>query len=290
MKFGTLYAYWTHEWTGDYKYFAKKVADIGFDILEISAGDLITMSDNQIDELKALTKDLGIEITSNIGPAKKYDVASTDKSVREAGIMFLSDIMKKMDRLDSRALVGVMYTYWPNDFTDLDKEGAWARGVESVKQLGKVASDLGIDYCLEVVNRFETHILNTAEEGVRYCKDVDCDSVKLLLDTFHMNIEEDNLADAIRTAGSYLGHVHVGEGNRKLPGTGHLPWNEIGAALNEIGFNKGVVMEPFVTMGGKVGEDIKVWRDLSGGASPEKMDEDIKKSLQFLRGAFGGKL
>ena len=49
-------------------------------------------------------------------------------------------------------------------------------------------------------------------------------------------------------------------------------------------------MEPFVTMGGKVGEDIKVWRDLSGGASPEKMDEDIKKSLQFLRGAFGGKL
>ena len=290
MKFGTLYAYWTHEWTGDYKYFAKKVADIGFDILEISAGDLLTMSDNDIDELKAISKDLGIEITSNIGPAKKYDVASSQKSIRDDGIKFLSNIMKKMDRLDSRSLVGVMYTYWPNDFTDLDKEGAWARGVESVKQLGKVASDLGIDYCLEVVNRFETHILNTAEEGVRYCKDVDCKSVKLLLDTFHMNIEEDNLADAIRTAGSYLGHVHVGEGNRKLPGTGHLPWGEIGKALNEIGYNKGVVMEPFVTMGGKVGEDIKVWRDLSGGASPEKMDEDIKKSLQFLKGAFGGKL
>jgi len=89
MKFGTLYAYWTHNWTGDYKYFAKKVADIGFDILEISAGDLITMSDNEIDELKALTKDLGIEITSNIGPAKKYDVASPDKSVREARLNFM---------------------------------------------------------------------------------------------------------------------------------------------------------------------------------------------------------
>lgn len=288
MKFGTLYAYWTHEWTGNYKHFAKKVADIGFDILEISAGDLLKMSDRDIDELKIISKDLGIQLTSNIGPAKQYDVAAADKETRENGISFLSNIMKKMDRLDSRALVGVMYTYWPCDFTDLDKDAIWGRGVESVKRLGHVAKELGIDYCLEVVNRFETNILNTAEEGVRYCKDVDCDSVKLLLDTFHMNIEEDNLAQAILTAGDYLGHLHVGEGNRKLPGQGHLPWKEIGAALNQIGFDKGVVMEPFVTMGGQVGKDIKVWRDLSKGASEEQMDQEIKASLEFLRNAFKG--
>ncbi len=286
MKYGTLYAYWTHEWTGDYKYFAKKAADIGFDILEISAGDLLKMSDCELDELKALTKDLGIKITSNIGPAKKYDVGSSDASVRADGVKFLSDIMKKMDRLDSRSIVGVMYTYWPNDFTDLDKDAIWARAVESVKKLGGVAGDLGIDFCLEVVNRFETHILNTAEEGVRFCRDVDMPAVKLLLDTFHMNIEEDNLPDAFRTAGKLLGHVHVGEGNRRLPGVGHLPWAEMGAALREIGFDGNVVMEPFVTTGGKVGEDIKVWRDLSGGATPEQMDRDIKASLEFLRGKF----
>ncbi len=288
MKFGTLYAYWTHEWKGDYKKFAKKVSDIGFDILEISAGNLLDMTDNEIDELKSLTKDLGIEITSNIGPAKKYDVASADKNTREAGIKFLSDIMKKMDRLDSRSIAGVMYTYWPNDFSDLDKEAIWARGVESVKRLGNVAENLGIEFCLEVVNRFETHILNTAEEGVQYCKDVDCKSVKLLLDTFHMNIEEDNLYDAIITAGDYLGHLHVGEGNRKLPGQGSLPWNEIGKALNKIGYKKGVVMEPFVTMGGQIGSDIKVWRDLSCGANEQQMDEQIKKSLIFLKDAFRG--
>jgi len=286
MKFGTLYAYWTHEWKGDYKKFAKKVADTGFDVLEISAGNLLDMTDNEIDELKAITKDLGIEITSNIGPAKKYDVASADSTVRENGIEFLSNIMKKMDRLDSRAIVGVMYTYWPNDFSDLDKDALWGRGVESVKRLGHVAEELGIDYCLEVVNRFETLILNTAEEGVRYCRDVDCKSVKLLLDTFHMNIEEDNLYDAIITAKDYLGHLHVGEGNRKLPGQGHLPWTEIGKALNEIGFNKAVVMEPFVKMGGQVGSDIKVWRDLSNGATEEQMDIEIKKSLEFLKNAF----
>lgn len=288
MKFGTLYAYWTHEWTGDYKYFAKKVKDIGFDIMEISAGDLLTMSDNELAELKALSADLGISISSNIGPPKSKDVASADPQVRAAGIKFLTDIMIAMDKLDSRALVGVMYTYWPNEFDDLDKQGAWDRGVISVKQLGKVAGDFGIDYCLEVVNRFETNILNTCEEAVQYLKDVDCDSVKMLLDTFHMNIEEDNMADAIRLAGNSLGHMHLGEGNRNLPGQGSLPWNDIGKALRDIGFSKGIVMEPFVTMGGTVGQDIKVWRDISRGADAAQMDANIKESLAFVKKAFLG--
>jgi D-psicose/D-tagatose/L-ribulose 3-epimerase len=77
--------------------------------------------------------------------------------------------------------------------------------------------------CLEVVNRFETYILNTSEEAVRYCKSVDSKRVKILLDTFHMNIEEDNIADAIPLAGQYLGHLYVGEGNTKVPGKRRLP-------------------------------------------------------------------
>ncbi len=286
MKFGTLFAYWTSEWHGDYGYFAKKVKDCGFDILEISAGDLLSMSDAEIAELRALAKDLEIEITSNIGPPKDKDVASKDPAVRQAGIQFLSDIMKQMDKLDSRALVGVINTYWPSDFDDLDKPAIWARGVESVKTLAKTAYDLGIDYCLEVVNRFESSILNTAEEAVQFCKEVDVPSTKVLLDTFHMNIEEANIPDAFRYAGDYLGHVHIGEGNRNLPGTGSLPWNEIGKALRDIGFDGGVVMEPFVKMGGKVGEDIKVWRDISKGATPEQMDQNIAESLKFLKKAF----
>jgi len=288
MKFGTLFAYWTSEWHGDYKFFAKKVKNCGFDILEISAGDLLTMSDAEINELKAQAKDLDVEISSNIGPPKDKDVGSSDPSVRKAGIDFLTNIMKQMDKLDSRALVGVLYTYWPCEFDDLDKPGIWARGVESVKTLGKVAGDLGIDYCLEVVNRFETNILNTSEEAVKFCKDVDLDSVKILLDTFHMNIEEENIADALRYAGDKLGHVHIGEGNRNLPGTGSLPWNDIGKALRDIRFTGGVVMEPFIKMGGKVGEDIKVWRDISRGADEATMDKNITESLKFLKKAFLG--
>ena len=288
MKFGTLFAYWTQDWHGDYMASAKKVKDIGFDILEIGAGDLLTMSDAEIDALRAVSKDLGLTISSNIGPPKDKDVASKDPAVRKAGITFLTDIMKAMDRLDSRVLVGVTYTYWPNQFDDLDKPAIWARGVESIKTLGRVAQDLDIDLCLEVVNRFETLVLNTCEEGLQFCKEVDNPRVKLLLDTFHMNIEEDNLPDAFRLAGDYLGHVHVGEGNRKLPGQGHLPWDEMGKALRDIGFDGGVVMEPFMKAGGRVGEDIKVWRDLSGGADEAGMDRMIRESLMLLKKAFAG--
>jgi D-psicose/D-tagatose/L-ribulose 3-epimerase len=286
MKFGTLYAYWTSDWHGDYNYFAKKVKDAGFDILEISAGDLLKMSDDEIDTLKANVKDLGISISSNIGPPKDKDVADKDPAVRAAGVEFLTNIMKRMDRLDSRVLAGVMYTCWPGDFSDLDKPAIWARGVESVRTLGKTAENLGIDFCLEVVNRYETLVLNTCAEGLQFCDDVGEKSVKLLLDTFHMNIEENNIPEALRLAGDRLGHLHVGEGNRNLPGKGSLPWKEIGSALRDINYNRGIVMEPFVKMGGKVGEDVKVWRNLLTDAEMLSVDEDIAESVSFLRKAF----
>lgn len=286
MRFGILYAYWTREWSGDYLYYAKKVKELGFDILEISAGDLLRMHDSEISVLRDLSKSLDLEISCNIGPPKQYDVASSDPAVRAAGIQFLTDIMKKMDLLDSRTLVGVMYTYWPNDFTDLDKPALWSRGVESCQAMGKTAQALGINMCLEVVNRFETPVLNTAEEAVRFCHEVGNPNVQILLDTFHMNIEEDNQADAIRTAGTLLGHLHVGEGNRKLPGQGSLPWGEIGQALRDIGYTGGVVMEPFVLQGGQVGKDIKVWRDLSGGADEKQLDRAAAAALETLKRNF----
>jgi len=290
MKFGTLYSYWGNRWDCDYFETARKVRDFGFDILEIGAGHLLDMTDDDITRLKTLSGDLGLTITSNIGPAKDKDVASPDASVRKAGIEFLSDIMKAMNRLGSKVLVGVQYTYWPNDFTDLDKPALWARGVASVKELAKVAEACEVQMCLEVVNRFETHIMNTAAEAMEFCDQVDHKNVSILLDTFHMNIEEDNIAEAIRSAGSKLGHLHVGEGNRKVPGEGSLPWSEIGNALRDIGFDAGVVMEPFYYQGGPVGRDIKVWRDLSGGASVDEMNRRLARSLEFLKENFTRKV
>jgi len=136
---------------------------------------------------------------------------------------------------------------------------------------------------MEVLNRFENHLLNTAAEGVKFVREVEKDNVKVMLDTFHMNIEEVSMGDAIRQAGKLLGHFHTGECNRMVPGKGRIPWQEIGAALKEIGYDGAVVMEPFVRMGGQVGADIKVWHDLSNGATDLQLDQDAKQAVAFQR-------
>ena len=288
MKFGTLYAYWVRNWGADYCEMARKAKKAGFDVIEVGAGDLLTMSDAELAALRDTAKELGLEISANLGPPRDKDVSSADPAVQKAGVQFLIDIMHQMVKIDCKILIGALYNCWPYDFADLDKEGLWNRAVKGLQEVGDEADRLGITLALEVLNRFESLLLNDCDEGIRFCRDVNRKSVKLLLDTFHMNIEEDDLPGALRKAGDLLAHVHVGEGNRKLPGMGHLPWAEMGEALREIGFNGMVVMEPFLRDGGTVGKDIKVWRDLSGNADDDKMDQMIADSLVFLKKQFVG--
>jgi len=284
MKYGIYYAYWEQEWKADYKYYIKKAAKLGFDILEIAASPLPYYSDEQLAELKACAADNGIILTVGHGPSASQNLSSADPDVRANAKAFFTDLLKRMYKMDVHLIGGALYSYWPVDYTKpIDKKGDWERSVESVREIAKVAEDCGVYYCLEVLNRFENYLINTAEEGVSFVKQVDHPNVKLMLDTFHMNIEEDSIGGAIRTAGPYLGHLHTGECNRKVPGKGRIPWGEIREALRDIGYKGGVVMEPFVRMRGTVGSDIKVWRDLSGGADEEKLDQDARDALIFSR-------
>ncbi len=286
MKYGTLYSYWSHEWVCDYPAVAKKVRAAGCDILEVGAPHIAAMTDAQLAELKAAAEDNGLILTTNIGPSKDQDLASPDPAIRKNGLDFLTGVLRAMDKISSKSLVGAMYSFWPCDFKYTDKEAAWDTSIAEMKKLAAVAEDLGIDLCQEVLNRFETYIMTNAAEGVEYCKRVDSPRCKVLLDTFHMNIEEDNIPAAIRLTGDYLGHIHVGEANRKLPGQGSLDWRAIAAAVHDVHYDGNVVMEPFLLKGGSVGKDIKVWRDLSNGADEAKMDQMLADAVKFLHANF----
>ena len=286
MKYGTLYSYWSHEWVCDYPAVAKKVRVAGCDILEVGAPHIAAMTDAQLAELKAAAEDNGLILTTNIGPSKDQDLASPDPAIRKNGLDFLTGVLRAMDKIGSKSLVGAMYSFWPCDFKYTDKEAAWDTSIAEMKKLAAVAEDLGIDLCQEVLNRFETYIMTNAAEGVEYCKRVDSPRCKVLLDTFHMNIEEDNIPAAIRLTGDYLGHIHVGEANRKLPGQGSLDWKAIAAAVHDVHYDGNVVMEPFLLKGGSVGKDIKVWRDLSNGAGEAKMDQMLADAVKFLHANF----
>ncbi len=289
MKYGIYFAYWEKEWGVDQKPYIEKVKKLGFDVLEISCAMLKETTQEELREIKKRAEDAGIILTAGYGPNAQENLASENPAIAANAVAFYTDILKKLEVLGIHTLGGGIYSYWPVDYSKpIDKEGDWARSVENVRRVGRIAGECGVDYCLEVLNRFEGYLLNTCGECRRFVEEVDVDAVKIMLDTFHMNIEEDSIVEAILLAGDMLGHFHVGENNRRLPGKGNMPWYEIGMALRAIGYDKNVVMEPFVRSGGGVGSDIKIWRDLSKGASLEQLDKDAADSVSFLRYVFGG--
>ncbi|CUX42081.1 D-psicose 3-epimerase [Agrobacterium deltaense] len=289
MKHGIYYSYWEHEWSAKFGPYIEKVAKLGFDIIEVAAHHINEYSDAELAVIRQSAKDNGIILTAGIGPSKTKNLSSEDAAVRAAGKAFFERTLSNVAKLDIHTIGGALHSYWPIDYSQpVHKAGDYARGVEGIHGIADFANDLGINLCIEVLNRFENHVLNTAAEGVAFVKDVGKNNVKVMLDTFHMNIEEDSFGEAIRTAGTLLGHFHTGESNRRVPGKGRMPWHEIGLALRDINYTGAVVMEPFVKTGGTIGSDIKVWRDLSGGADLAKMDEDARNALAFSRFVLGG--
>lgn len=288
MKYGVYFAYWENSWDVNFEKYVQKVKKLGFDILEVAALGLVNLPDEKLERLKQLAEQHNVILTAGIGLPKEYDVSSSDSTVRRNGIAFMKKVMDAMYQAGIDRVGGTVYSYWPADYSHpFDKPTARKHSIESVKELAEYARQYDITLLIETLNRFEQFLLNDAEEAVSYVKEVDEPNVKVMLDTFHMNIEENNIADAIRYTGNHLGHLHIGEANRKVPGKGSMPWKEIGQALKDIHYDGYVVMEPFVKTGGQVGQDIKVWRDLSENATEEQLDRELAKSLAFVKEAFG---
>ncbi|HYE68715.1 MAG TPA: sugar phosphate isomerase/epimerase family protein [Anaerovoracaceae bacterium] len=288
MKYGIYYAYWEKQWGADYTKYVAKAAGVGFDILEISCAGLKDMTSGQIEDLRRYKEAYGIQLTGGYGPKAGENIASSDPAVVKNALDFWKQTFCVLQKLDIHLVGGGLYSYWPADYGSVpDKSGDMDRSIRNMRTLASMAEDFGITLCMESLNRHEGYLINTARECVDYVESVGAKNVKVMLDTYHMNMEEDSFKEAILTAGPLLGHLHVGENNRRLPGQGRIiPWQEIGEALREISFQGTVVMEPFVIHGGQVGQDIRIWRDLLDDTSQERLDRDAEKSVQFLRGIF----
>jgi D-psicose/D-tagatose/L-ribulose 3-epimerase len=282
-KIGIYYAYWTHEWDADFHPFVDKVAKLGFDLLEVNGGTVARMTPEERQRLKAHADAAQVALSYCVGLPYDYDIASEDRSVRAQGIAFLRQMAEAIGEIGGGMLSGIIYGSWPATLPAgaTDRRPYVERSIASMKEAIKAAEDHNVIFNMEVVNRFEQFMLNTSAEAIAYVEAVGSPNAKILLDTFHMNIEEDFVGDAIVQAGDKLGHFHVGENNRMPPGFGHIPWTEIGAALRKINYQGAVVMEPFLMPGGQVGRDIKVFRDLSVNLD---LDDQAHKAMLFMRG------
>jgi D-psicose/D-tagatose/L-ribulose 3-epimerase len=285
-KIGILYAYWTRNWSVDFHPFIDKAADLGFDVLEVQAGVVTDMTSTERNKLKEHAEKRKIDLCYCIGLSPEYDLASPDESIRQNGILYLQKMAKAVGSMGGKMISGIVYGCWPTRLPEgeTDTRPYLERSISSMKKAIKTAEDQHVQFNLEVVNRFEHYLLNSCDEALEYIQRVDSPNVKIHLDTFHMNIEEDSIGHAIEKAGENLGHVHIGENNRTPPGSGngHIPWDELVKAIKKIQYRGYIVMEPFTTPGGEVGRDIRIYRDLR----VSDPDQEAKKALQFIRNKF----
>jgi D-psicose/D-tagatose/L-ribulose 3-epimerase len=283
-KVGIYYAFWTREWDVPFYPYIDKAHDLGFDILEINAGTLAQMSSYERQKLEQYATTRNITLTYCIGLSSKFDVASPDEVIRKRGVEYLKSIILSIGEIGGGCLSGILYGAWQAAMVqgDITRKDYLNLSMDSISQMTKVAEENDVILCMEIVNRFEQYLLNTAEEGVAYCRALNSPNIKILLDTFHMNIEEDSIASAVTTAGKYLGHVHLGENHRMPPGCGqgHISWKELIRSLKKIHYKGALVMEPFLVPGGQVGQDIKIWRDQSKGFL---LDDEARKACIFIK-------
>jgi D-psicose/D-tagatose/L-ribulose 3-epimerase len=196
------------------------------------------------------------------------------------GVKYLCGLLDKMVELDCPVLGGPVYSYVgrANAVPRREYRNQWKAVVKNLRVVGKYAEERGRLVCVEPLNRFETDFINTLDQGVNLIEDVGSPALKLHLDTFHANIEEKFLGDAIRRAGRHLRHIHACGSDRGTPGNDHTDWKDMAAALKEINYEGDVVLETVTLDVPRIARSAAVWRRME----PTR-DEIAIDGLKFLR-------
>ncbi len=256
----------------------ERCRELGFDVLEITPVDPDRFPARRVLQL---ADELDISINANFALPEDANTISPDPEVRRRGVELSKKIVDLCSEAGAEICCGANYCAW-RYFTGqrrTEDEGKW--GVECYREVAEYArerSDLLL--AIETLNRFETYFLNLAADALRFVEDVGMPNVKVHLDTFHMNIEEDDMAAAIRACGDRLGYFHACGNQRGVPGRDLVPWHETLAALRDSGYHDCITIESFNPRL-KFAPLVSIWRDFAD--SPEQL---ATEGLAFLRGVY----
>ncbi len=261
-------------WVDDIKPHLKKVKEMGFDGVEIS---LFGSSQEQVKESIKFAKKIGLDVICGTGVSEKTDPSSEDKEIRKQALEYLKRCIDEVAQGGGLFLNGVLYAPWQG-FSKVPRETRWKNAAEVLKEAGIYAKEKKIRLHLEVINRFESDFFNTIEEAVAFLKLIDLDNVKLLVDTFHMNIEEDDMYHSLGKYLPYIGCIHICENHRGVPGTGKIDWESIQSILKNKKYEGYLDMETFVESGTEVGSAMYIWNGKNKNSYKE-----AKKGLQYMK-------
>ena len=277
MKFGIHSGLWMTRWTDEIDPILSTVAGLGFDGVEIS---LLGITMERAAALRAAARARGLEITCSTGLGPDEDPTSADADMRAAAKAALENAVRITAALGARQLAGVLAAPW-GVFDPSDKPGRAERSAEVLGSVDGLLRDEGVVLGVEVINRFETDLTTTAAEGDALSRATGSDHIGVLLDTFHMNIEEKDPPAAIRHVGDKLFHFHVSDNDRGTPGSGRFDFGSAAAALQDIGYDGWVTAEMFVVPGNPTSADLNIWRAIE--ADPT---EAARQALDFMGTTF----
>ncbi|KAA0689139.1 sugar phosphate isomerase/epimerase [Neorhizobium sp. P12A] len=234
--------------------------ELGYKLIEFSYLD-----PQQVDVkwLAGRLQELGLDVAISMGLPPEGDISSTDPSVVRNGEDILDRAVGLVRDLGGTKLAGILSSAHGKQ-EQAPTRRAWDTSVSALTKVADRAKASGVTLNLEIVNRFESNMLNTAAQGMAYIRDTGASNVLLHLDTFHMNIEEADVGLAIRHAADKIGYVHIGESHRGYLGTGNIDFAAIFDGLIAIGWNDYVTFESFSTT--IVDKDLSlktaIWRNL----------------------------
>ena len=280
MKYGVNTWVWTAPITeSELETLAPAVARMGFNHIELPMDDPKTLDFKKCGDI---IKKAGINSVSFCAAmSADRDLIDPDPNIRRNGVQYLKDSIDGLAIVGGVNLVGPFYSAvgrtWQQ--TAEEREHDMKILVEILRELAEYAAKKGVILGLEPLNRFETSFITTAEQAIEVVDRVNHPSCKIMLDTFHMNIEEFSMGDAVRKVGSRLVQVHTNENNRGTPGAGHVPWKEIGQALKDIKFDGVLVIESFTNKVKSIAKAAAIWRPLA--ATQDALAAD---GVVFLKG------
>jgi len=206
--------------------------------------------------------DLGLERTAVTIRGEGDNPISPDKATRQKGIDGTKKVLDCCAAAGAQTLVGPYHSALGFFSGAGPTKDEWKWGVESMREVAEHAGKVNVTLGVEPLNRFETYLLNTHADGARFVREVNHPRCQLMYDTFHANIEEKSIEQAIHACADVLCHVHISENDRSTPGTGNIRWGENFESLSQIGYNGWLVVEAFGLALPEIAAATKIWRKM----------------------------
>jgi D-psicose/D-tagatose/L-ribulose 3-epimerase len=277
LEFGGHALVWAGDWSAEGARAAiSGAARSGYDYVEIALLDPWKVD-------IAMTRDLlaeyGVRAHASLGLSPTTDVTSTDASIIAKGDELLRKATDVLHGLGGTELCGVLYCSLQKYPGPASRENR-ANSVAAMQRLSDYAADKGINVNFEVVNRYETNIMNTGIEGLAFLDEVNRPNTFIHLDTYHMNIEEDGMEKSVIAAGDQLGFVHIGESHRGYLGSGNVDFDTFFAALKKINYQGPITFESFssAVVDPALSNALCVWRNLWSDS-----DDLASTALSFMK-------